>query len=108
MSTISSSRSIAHIGSTVLFLKIRVPIERKLWYTISKKVKILRDSKFFLRKSSVCYFPGLETPTYSYKSFCYLTIGDSRILVLGGIDATSRILFDFRRFATHSDLRVIL
>ncbi|MGQ4892065.1 MAG: hypothetical protein ACP6IP_06205 [Candidatus Njordarchaeia archaeon] len=96
------------VGTVVAYVKYHIPIMRKLWYSISKKVSILRTSRFFIRHTGTCRFPGMATPTYTYKNFCYLSLGKSRILVMEAEQSDMKVIFDFRCFSTYSELRAVV
>ncbi len=103
----TSDRLVYPIGSLSVFIKFIIPVPRNIWYVLHRKITILLTSKLFVKKTKTCTFPGITTPTYSFRNFCYLVLGNSRILILGKKD-DERVLFDVRHTFSHTEMRAIV
>lgn len=95
------------LGSLSIFIKFDLRLPRPLWYTLEKKIQLITKILSIPMKVERCEFPGVNSPAYQYKSFCYLPVGSLRLIALRQVNG-ERLMFDFRFQRTHLETRGII
>ena len=95
------------IGSFSIYIKFNIKLPRTIWYSLEKKINLLVKLLRMPIKVKKCEFPGVNSPAYQYKSFCYLPVGTSRLLALKEVEYV-KLLYDFRYQRTYLDTRGIV
>jgi len=95
------------IGSFSIYIKFNIKLPRTIWYSLEKKINLLVKFIRMPIKVEKCEFPGVNSPAYQYKSFCYLPVGSSRVLALKEVEYV-KLLYDFRYQRTYLDTRGIV